>query len=79
MSLRSKSGIIDYDTGQSYPARFYYGDGESEPEGQIPVLAESHATWIEDDGVVGIRAGTSISVGASKAYSKNYDTVDWGN
>jgi hypothetical protein len=77
--IRAKQGILNYHDGSEAPARFYYGDNEDEPQNHAQVDPETHATWIEDDGVVGIRRGTSVSVGASPTYSANYDTVDWGN
>jgi hypothetical protein len=77
--LRSKSGLLNYRDGNVRPARYYYGDGEDEPQNHEHIGPDRHATWTEDDGVVGIRRGTSVSVGASSAYSASYDTVDWGN
>jgi hypothetical protein len=78
-ALRSKTGLLNYRDGSVEPARFYYGADETEPQNHTRVDPENHATWVEDDGAVGIRRGTSVSVGASPVYSKNYDTVDWGN
>lgn len=60
------------------PARFYYGDQEEDPPQRIQVNSQ-YTTWIEDDGTVGIRRGTSVSIGASATYSANYDALDWGN
>jgi hypothetical protein len=77
--LRSKAGLLNYHDGSAAPARFYYGDDEAEPQSRAQIDSERHATWIEDDGVVGIRRGTSVSVGAGPAYSSRYDVVDWGN
>jgi len=77
--LRSKTGLLNYRDGRVEPARFYYGADEAEPQNRAQINPENHATWIEDDGAVGIRRGTSVSVGASPAYSANYDAVDWGN
>jgi hypothetical protein len=75
--LRAKNGLLNYHDGRAEPARFYYGDDEAEPQNHDRIDPESHATWIEADGTVGIRRGTSISVGATAAYSTNYDTLDW--
>jgi hypothetical protein len=77
--IRSKSGLLNYRDGRVDRARFYYGADEAEPQNHSEIDPEKHATWIEDDGAIGIRRGTSISIGASTAYSANYDTVDWGN
>lgn len=77
--LRSKTGLLNYHDGSAAPARFYYNDDEAEPQNRDRIDPESHATWIEADGTVGIRRGTSISVGATATYSANYDTLDWGN
>jgi hypothetical protein len=30
--LRSKSGLLNYRDGNVRPARYYYGDGEDEPQ-----------------------------------------------
>jgi hypothetical protein len=77
--LRSKTGLLNYRDGTAEPARFYYAADEAEPQNRSQIDPENHATWIEDDGVVGIRRGTSTSVGASAAYAANYDAIDWGN
>lgn len=77
--LRSKTGVLNYQDGSAAPARFYYGEGEAEPLNQMQIDPEKHATWEEHDGMIGIRRGTSISVGASPAYSASYDKVDWDN
>lgn len=45
----------------------------------VRVDPNRHATWIERDGAVGIRRGTSVSVGATPVYAAAYDAVDWGN
>jgi hypothetical protein len=78
-ALRSKTGLLNYRDGRALPARFYYGEGEAAPLNRTQIDPEHHATWVEDDGTIGIRRGTSVSVGASAAYAQNYDTVDWGN
>lgn len=78
-ALRSKSGVLRHEDGSIEQARFYYGPDEEAPEHRLRLDPEHHATWIESDGVVGIRRGTSVSVGATRAYASNYDTVDWGN
>lgn len=70
--MRHEDGRVD-------PARFYYGDNEDDPPGRTHLDPSQYATWIEGDGTVGIRRGTAVSVGASAAYSANYDSVDWGN
>jgi hypothetical protein len=77
--LRVKTGLLNCRDGSVEPARFYYGTDEAEPQNHTQIDPEHHATWVEDDGAVGIRRGTSISVGASATYSANYDTLDWGN
>jgi hypothetical protein len=76
---RSKTGLVRREDGHVEPARFYYGDHEDDPPSRAHLDPKHYATWVEDDGAVGIRRGTSVSVGASAAYSANYDTVDWGN
>jgi len=75
--LRSKTGLLNYRDGRVEPARFYYGASEAEPQNHDPIDPKNHATWIEDDGAVGIRRGTAVSVGASPAYSASYAAVDW--
>jgi hypothetical protein len=76
---RSKAGFLSHEDGRVEHARFYYGDHEQDPPNRARLDPKKHATWIEDDGAIGIRRGTSVSVGASPAYSTNYDAVDWGN
>ena len=76
---RSKTGLLRREDGRALPARFYYGDHEQDPPSRARIDPKIYATWIEDDGAVGIRRGTSVSVGAAPAYSENYDTVDWGD
>ena len=78
-SLRSKTGLLHYHDGRVDKARFYYGADEDAPSNHTRLCPEQHATWIEDDGTVGIRRGTSVSVGATPAYAANYDALDWGN
>jgi len=78
-ALRAKTGFLNYRDGSAARARFYYGADETEPQNHAQIDPESHATWVEDDGAVGIRRGTSTSVGATAAYSTNYDALDWGN
>jgi hypothetical protein len=73
------SGQLSYRDGSARPARYYYGEGEDAPQDRESIDPDHHATWIEDDGVVGIRRGTTASVGASPVYSANYDALDWGN
>lgn len=77
--LRAKSGFVHRNDGNAAPARFYYGDGEDEPPVRTKLSPTDHATWIEDDGAIGIRRGTQVSIGATPAYSAHYDDVDWGN
>ena len=78
--LRAKTGVLTYQDGSADRARFYYdADDEAEPQNQDRIDPENHATWTEDDGVIGIRRGTTISVGASAAYSSSYDAIDWSN
>jgi hypothetical protein len=79
MSLRSKTGFLNHHDGRVERARFYYGPDEVAPPDRGQLDPEKHATWVEDDGTVGIRRGTSVSVGASAAYAANYDALDWGN
>lgn len=78
-TLRSKTGLLNHRDGRVARARFYYGADEDAPPDRAQIDPDQHATWVEDDGTVGIRRGTSISIGATAAYSTNYDTVDWGN
>lgn len=77
--LWTKTGILSHHDGRVASARFYYGADEDAPPDRAQIDPERHATWVEDDGTVGIRRGTSVSIGATPAYSTNYDTVDWGN
>jgi hypothetical protein len=77
--LRSKTGFLTHGDGSVESARFYYGDGEEHPPNRSRIDPKDHALWVEDDGAVGIRRGTSISIGASPAYSAHYDALDWGN
>ena len=77
--LRSKTGFLNHPDGRIENARFYYGDSEDAPPDHTQIDPNQHATWVEDDGTVGIRRGTSVSVGATPAYTANYDTLDWGN
>ncbi len=76
---RSKAGLLRHDDGRVEPARFYYGDHEEDPPNRTRIDPARYATWVEADGAVGIRRGTSTSVGASPTYAANYDAVDWGN
>lgn len=76
---RSKTGLLYRQDGNVEPARFYYGAHEEDPPYHTRIDPAHHVTWIEDDGAVGIRRGTAISVGAAAAYSANYDSLDWGN
>ena len=76
---RSKTGFLKHDDGSVASARFYYGDDEDAPPTRSRIDPEKHTTWIEDDGSIGIRRGTAVSVGATRAYASNYDNVDWGN
>jgi hypothetical protein len=76
---RSKTGLLRYNDGHIELARFYYGDHEEAPPSRVRIDSARYATWIEDDGTVGIRQGTSAAVGASAAYSTNYNALDWGN
>lgn len=78
-TLRSKSGLLNYHDGNVRSARYYFGEGEDEPPNHEHIDPDRYATWTEDDGTVGIRRGTSVLIGASAAYSANYDTLDWGN
>lgn len=77
--LRSKTGFLNHRDGRIANARFYYGANEDAPPDRTPIDLDQHATWVEDDGTVGIRRGTSVSVGATPAYAANYDALDWGN
>jgi hypothetical protein len=76
---RSKTGRLYRQDGSAESARFYYGDHEEDPPPVTHIDSRHYTTWTEDDGTVGIRRGTSVSIGASPAYSANYDTLDWGN
>ena len=77
--LRSKSGFLTHNDGRVENARFYFGADEEAPPTRSQLDPERHATWVEDDGSVGIRRGTAISIGATPAYAANYDALDWGN
>ena len=77
-SLRSKTGFLSHHDGRVKKARFYYGANEDEPPVRAQLDPDRHATWVEDDGTIGIRRGTSVSIGAAAAYAANYDAVDWG-
>ena len=79
LPLRSKTGLLNHRDGRVARARFYYGADEDGPPNPTQIDPEQHATWVEDDGTVGIRRGTSISIGATPAYSAGYDAVDWVN
>jgi hypothetical protein len=75
---RSKAGSLHLEDGSVKSARFYYSAHEEDPPQRTQVDSR-YTTWTEDDGTVGIRRGTVISVGASAAYAANYDTLNWGN
>jgi hypothetical protein len=70
-------GSVESADGTVCAARFYYGDGEPRPPSQERLDPDRYATWIEDDGAIGIRRGTSVLVGATKQYAAKYDDVDW--
>ena len=76
--LRSKAGFVTHNDGCAHNARFYFGADEDEPPNRGELDPERHTTWVEADGTVGIRRGTAVSIGASAAYSANYDSLDWG-
>ena len=77
--LRSKGGFVTKNDGSAQHARFYFGADEDAPPDRARLDPKEYATWVEDDGAVGIRRGTTVSIGASPAYSANYDALDWGN
>ena len=72
-------GELTHDDGTTCSARFYYGDGEPRPPNHERIDPSRYSTWIEDDGAIGIRRGTSVTIGATKQYAAKYDEVDWGN
>ena len=72
-------GSLTHDDGTTCSARFYYGADEPRPSNHERIDPARYSTWIEDDGAIGIRRGTSVMVGASKQYAAKYDEVDWGN
>lgn len=77
---RVRGGSVHHDDGTTCPARFYYGDDEAAPRDRERIDPTAYATWIESDGAIGIRRGTSsVSVGATPVYAAKYDEVDWGN
>ena len=76
---RAKSGLLHHEDGRVKAARFYYGEHEENPPSRARLDPNHYTTWIEDDGAVGIRRGTSVSIGAAPAYSASYDNIDWGN
>jgi len=78
-AARAIHGSLQHDDGTACPARFYYGDEEPVPLGRERIDPARYATWVEDDGAIGIRRGTSVMVGASRQYASKYDEVDWGN
>lgn len=75
---QSKTGRLHHKDGHIEPARFYYGAHEEGPP-QRTQIDSRYTTWTEDDGAIGIRRGTAISVGACAAYSANYEALNWGN
>jgi hypothetical protein len=86
--LRVHDGMLHNNSdGSTRPARFYHSPEESCPSHQEHVDPEKFTTWQDGDGILCIRRGhdcgggkdTAVSVGASAAYSRSYDTVDWGN
>lgn len=81
--LEYNEGLLTGDLGSTHPgsthARYYYGEGEDAPQNRERIDPATHTTWREADGAVGIRRGTSVSIGASREYSAKYDDVDWGN
>lgn len=76
---QSKTGILRYSDGRAERARLYYGADEEDPPQRMRIDLENFTTWIENDGALGIRRGTAVSIGASPRYSANYDKLDWGN
>lgn len=72
-------GILTIGGEQPTRARLYYGDDEAAPiVGVEEAISDAtHTRWLEADGVVGIRRGTDVSVGASRAYTAKYDEIDW--
>ena len=76
---RSKTGFLRHADGKVEPARLYYGDNEEDPPRRLKIDSAHYTTWNEADGTIGIRRGTAVSIGASPAYSANYDALDWGN
>jgi hypothetical protein len=78
--LHVSSGVLIHeDTGHEQPARFYRTDDEAPPPWREFIDSKRYVTWEEHDGAIGIRRGTSVSVGASKTYGAKYDEVEWGN
>ena len=77
--LRSKAGFVTHNDGCAHHARFYFGADEEDPPDRTKLDPDSYTTWVEQDGTVGIRRGTAVSIGATAAYSANYDKQDWGN
>lgn len=78
-TARSICGLLRHDDGTINPARFYFGDDEPVPRNHERISAADHATWVEDDGAIGIRRGTAVSFGATKRYAAKYVEIDWGN
>lgn len=76
---QSKTGLLQHADGSTDRVRLYYGADEEDPPPRMPIDPENYTAWIEDDGAIGLRRGTSVSIGASPAYSANYDALDWGN
>jgi hypothetical protein len=63
------------------PARLYHGANEPCPPFPGVILDDDYERWTDPDGVKSFRRveGRAASVGASKTYSSNYDSIDWGN
>lgn len=73
--------LEDPKTGEITEARLYATESDAPCPGEARQIdPEVYASWKEADGTIGIaRRTSSVSVGASAAYSRAYDSIDWGN
>ena len=78
-SARAVNGTLHLDDGTVRPARFYIGEGERDPVEDELIDPECHATWIEDDGAIGIRRGTSVTPDALESEPGDAIEISWGN
>lgn len=81
-SVIAHDGVWEHPNGEQAPARLYHSEDEpclGFPGANVPI-DESFEHWNEGDVKCFRRVdGRASSVGASKKYSSNYDSIDWGN